>query len=114
MQKFKLETWHQGKMDVTEIPPPTWKCSKFAYVISLSEAFEITMNILILINVVFVIFEMVEAASTCRDEIEEMYGDLFTITNFVFIGIYFLEAAVKVGCVQRASLLATTCMPSLE
>ena len=93
---MKLESWHQGKLDVTDIPPPNDRFSKLMYRMSLSQAFEVTLNMVILVNVVLVLIEMVEEVSLCREEIEDKYGDLFIITNYVFIGIYFVEALIKV------------------
>ena len=92
-QRKKLEQWHQGKSDKAQVPPPRNKCMRVCYIMSLHPAFELVMQVAILINVVMIILETVER-NNCR---MEQYGNTFKVSNYVFIAIYIYEAAFKVS-----------------
>lgn len=98
LQKDKLQSWVSGKDDDDGIPRPESKFLFNFYVMVEHQVFDILINIVIVLNVLLVLIESVETYSNrkCSLEIMEDYGELFVISNYVFLVLYTLEAIFKV------------------
>lgn len=75
------------------------------YKISISLPFEIIIFLVVIVNAGVTVAELViEYTETCAGKFEEENGDVMRICNYVFIGIYTLEAAIKVQTIEYCDL----------
>ena len=115
LQREYLEKWQTRKMEEKKVPPPKAKCTRRFYNIVESTAFEVIMNLVILVNVVFIIVELSESLKYCSKEIEERHGKLFVISNYVFLGIYSVEFLLKVHLcpMHMFTVMFVQCIPGI-
>lgn len=84
------------KPDTDVVPPPTNRALFRCYQMCMHQVFEVIIYVLIFINVVAVLYEFIAETTLCPAVFDAIYGDIFKITNYVFIVFYIWEAIVKV------------------
>ncbi len=97
-QKQKLENWESHKPEKFEEDMPHNIVLRSVYIISMSSAFEIILNVVIFLNVIAVIAQLVLEFTNCdMPEDQQLVEELvFDCLNYVFIAIYVMEAILKV------------------
>ena len=91
-----MEGWQTKKLEEKKVPPPKPKCQRKIYDVVESTVFEVLINLVIMVNVIFIIVEMVEVNKSCNDGVENKFGNLFMIFSYIFLTLYTLEFLFKV------------------
>ena len=88
--------WQHQKPDQETVIWPENKVLRMALRICIHPAFDIIMYILIMLNIVFVIMELVVESTLTPEVVVATYGIMFEVLNYIFIVIYVFEAIIKV------------------
>lgn len=99
--KRKLETWQSKKQDQTRERMPRQRPRQWAFIIIMHQVFEIILNVIIVGNIILIIVEIAVEAKYCGAAFRQMYGYGFEITNYCFILIYTVEAALKIVALDK-------------